>query len=91
MFVKGRKKGTVRFVLDTTNNAKKVFVAGDFSDWEPLPMRKQKNGGYAVTIPLTPGTYQYKFRVDDNWLLDPDNRTNVANSLGTLNSLAEIQ
>ena len=91
MFTKGHKKGTFRFVLTPANSTKKVFVAGDFTDWQPVRMRKQKNNSYAVTFPLAPGTYQYKFQVDDSWLLDPDNNDSALNSYGTLNSLARIQ
>jgi len=91
MITKGRKKGTFRFVLQASNGVKKVCVAGDFSDWEPLRMRKQKNGSYAITLPLTAGSYQYKFQVDDEWLLDPDNQANDLNPYGSLNSLADIQ
>ena len=91
MITKGRKKDTFRFVLQTSNGVKKVCVAGDFSDWETVRMRKQKNGSYAVTIPLSAGSYHYKFQVDDEWLLDPDNHNNALNSFGSLNSLAEIK
>ena len=91
MITKGRKKGTFRFQLQTSNSAKKVCVAGDFSDWEPVRMKKQKNGSYAVTMPLSAGNYQYKFRINDEWLLDPDNHNNALNSFGSLNSVAKIK
>jgi 1,4-alpha-glucan branching enzyme len=91
MFSNGRKKGTFRFQLQTSNSVKKVCVAGDFSDWEPVRMKKQKNGSYAVTMPLSAGSYQYKFQVNEDWLLDPDNHNNALNSFGSLNSVAEIK
>ncbi len=87
MITKGRKKGTFRFVYSANNTAGKVAVAGDFTQWEPLTMRKQKNGSYAVTVPLAPGTYQYKFRVNDAWMTDPDNEACCENQYGTLNSV----
>ena len=90
MFTKGRKKGTVRFCLSSTNGVRQVKLFGDFSDWEPLAMRKQKDGSYAATVPLSPGTYHYKFQVDGQWLLDPDNQSNAVNSYGTLNSVAQV-
>jgi len=90
MFAKGRKKGTVRFCLTHANGSHKVKLCGDFTNWEPLTMRKQKNDSYAVTLPLAPGTYQYKFQVDGQWLLDPDNQYNAVNSFGSLNSVAQV-
>ena len=91
MITKGRKKGTFRFQLQAGKSVRKVHIAGDFSDWEPVRMKKQKNGSYAVTMPLSVGDYQYKFQVDDEWLLDPDNHNNALNSFGSLNSVAEIK
>ena len=87
MVKKGRKRGTIRFGLLPTNGAKTVKLAGDFSDWQPIAMRKQKDGSFAVTIPLERGEHQYKFMIDDQWLLDPDNHSNAVNSFGSLNSV----
>ena len=91
MISKGRKNGTFRFVYQPANGAGKVAVAGDFSHWEPVTMRKQKNGNYAVTLELSPGTYQYKFKVNDNWMTDPDNHACVQNEFGTLNSVISAE
>ncbi len=91
MYKKGRKKGTYRFVITPSNGTKSVSIAGDFTNWEPVRMKKQKNGSFAHTLELEPGEYQYKFRVDDSWLLDPDNDDNRLNPYGTLNSLAMIE
>ena len=91
MITKGRKKGTIRFALKPSNGVKKVFLAGDFSDWAPVRMRKQKDGRYAITIALSAGTYHYKYQADEDWLLDPDNYATALNPFGTLNSLVEVQ
>ncbi len=92
MYRKGRKKETIRFIFkpNNGNTGKKICLAGDFTEWEPIRMRKQKNGEYAVTLPLSAGSYQYKFQVDEDWLPDPDNQANSLNEFGTLNSLAVI-
>lgn len=91
MFAKGRNKGTVRFTLRTGAPAKKVLLAGSFNDWRPAAMRKQKDGSFAVSIPLTAGTYEYKFVVDGQWMVDPDNSAWAVNPHGTLNSIAQIE
>lgn len=90
MFTKGQKKDAIRFTVRPPNGAMKVQVAGDFSKWQPVPMRKQKNGDYACIVPLKPGTYEYKFMLDGQWCVDPDNGNYALNPYGTLNSVATV-
>jgi 1,4-alpha-glucan branching enzyme len=87
MFSKGRKEGTFRFVFSPDWPAEKVALAGDFNEWEPVTMRKQKNGSFAATLPIEPGTYQYKFKVNEEWQADPDNQACVENEFGSINSV----
>ena len=56
MFNKGRKEGTFRFVFLPDWPAEKVSLAGDFNKWEPVTMRKQKNGSFAPQRPSEPST-----------------------------------
>jgi chromosome partitioning protein len=51
--------------------AQDVQVAGVFSDWQPLPLQKNKDGGWSTAIELNPGQYEYKFIVDGNWPAEP--------------------
>ena len=90
MVRKGRKQGTMRFSFRPGGEAGKVCLAGDFNGWKPASMRKQQSGEYALTVPLGPGNYQYKFQVDGQWLLDPDNEARTLNQYGTLNSVVNI-
>ncbi|MBI3549410.1 MAG: hypothetical protein HY078_10255 [Elusimicrobia bacterium] len=54
------------------SDAKTVAVAGDFSEWKPVPMVKPKNGDkWEIQIPLPAGKHQYLFQVDGAWFLDP--------------------
>jgi 1,4-alpha-glucan branching enzyme len=82
----------VRFRLDAPG-AKKVLLAGDFTDWEAQarPMRRSKARGstFATSIALEPGDYQYKFIVDGCWVQDPK-ADSVPNELGTLNSRVSV-
>lgn len=91
MFGKGQKKGTVKFSFAPGNGSKHIEVAGDFSDWQPMAMKKQKTGGYSVTVPLSQGNHEYKFVVDGEWVVDPDNNAWALNPYGTLNSVAQVQ
>jgi len=88
----GRKKGTVRFTFRPASDVplKRAEVAGDFSDWQPIRMRKQKDGFFVSVVPLSAGTYEYKFILDGQWAVDPDNNAWALNSYGTLNSIVRV-
>ena len=72
---------------------KSVGVAGSFNDWDPalLPMAySPETSAYGCTIHLAPGTYEYKFVVDGEWVLDESNPNFAANDFGTLNSVINV-
>jgi 1,4-alpha-glucan branching enzyme len=89
MFTKGKKNGTIRFSFRSPGKAQEVQVAGSFSQWQPLAMKKQKDGSYALTVTVPAGTYEYRFIVDGNWTTDPENDTYVLNPYGSVNSVAQ--
>jgi CubicO group peptidase (beta-lactamase class C family) len=68
-------RGNVEFVLPGYASARTVFVAGDFNHWEPWTTRLARRGDrWVARVPIPPGTYGYKFVVDDTtWLRDPAN------------------
>lgn len=90
MFDRGQKAGTVRFSIKPGGDVQRVDVAGDFSQWKPLPMRKQRDGSYQTTVPECGDSCQYKFLIDGRWVTDPDNRIWAINPYGTLNSVADL-
>jgi 5'-AMP-activated protein kinase regulatory beta subunit len=90
MYEKGRKKGLTRFALRGSDGARRAELAGSFNDWSPQPMRKNNKGEFVLNLPLQAGTYEYKFLVDGNWTLDPDNADMAMNALGTFNSVATV-
>ncbi len=75
-------------------SAKKVAVAGSFNDWskDANVMKKGKNGYWILKIKLDPGTYQYKYVVDDNnWVPDPANDNTSDDGYGGINSVVEVK
>ena len=90
MVEKGRKKGTVRFVVKPNGGTQKAFLAGTFNEWQPQRMRKQKDGLFVVVATIPRGTHQYKFILDDNWTVDPDNNAWAMNKFGTMNSVLTV-
>lgn len=87
----GRKRGTTRFSIEPRETAKDVWLAGDFTHWEPRRMRRYSRGAFVLTVPLPPGVYQYKFVVDGQWITDPDNGSCAGNPYGTSNSVASVE
>lgn len=55
--------------------AQSVFVGGSFNDFNAAqyPMRRRDDGVWETEVPLNPGRYAYKFKVDGEWRLDPTN------------------
>jgi len=64
----------VNFKLKGYPNAKNVYVAGSFANWEQGKVNMQKTiDGWSVPVVLRSGNYDYKFIVDGEWITDPDN------------------
>jgi len=65
---------TVDFKLTGYEDARQVFVAGDFNKWKPNELlMKKENGIWLLPLILPAGNYQYKFVVDGKWITDPTN------------------
>ncbi len=74
-------------------NAKKVFVAGKFNNWntKSMPMKKGKDGTWRIKIKLSPGTYEYKYFVDDAWIQDVPGAALTPNPFGTHNCVMTVK
>ena len=81
-----RSNSAVRFALAADGKTRNVLLAGDFSDWEPVRMRR-RGRMFEATLPMPVGVYQYKFIVDGAWRLDPDNANQALSPLFTVNSV----
>lgn len=74
-------------------DAKSVKIGGNFNDWNPTDeflMERDEYGMWTKNIVLKPGTYQYKFIVDGEWVEDHNNSNYVNNTYGGNNSVLEI-
>jgi len=89
MYQPGRKKGMLQFSYRPSEPALEVAVAGDFSGWEPLVMRRMSDGTFVRNVSGLPCRCEYKFFVDGRWRHDPDHNRTVKNTYGSLNSVAE--
>lgn len=63
----------VEFRLDRPD-AQSVGLAAEFNGWKSQAMSKGSDGVWTISVPLSPGTYGYKFLVNGSeWLFDPQN------------------
>jgi len=73
--------------------ANRVKIVGTFNHWKPSEeslMERKKDGTWSKRIYLAPGTYQYRFLIDDVWVEDQNNFYQVDNAFGGKNSVVEI-
>jgi chromosome partitioning protein len=72
--------------------AKEVYVAGDFNNWQldDNARMKQDNGNWRKSLNLTNGKYRYRFVIDGVWTEDTGNPAKETNPFGSVDSLIEI-
>lgn len=71
-----------------------VKLAGDFNGWVPdrnVLSLKEDGGIWRKFVFLAPGSYQYKFVIDDEWREDPHNGLSVRDSLGGQSSVVVVE
>ncbi len=73
-------------------DAKRVYVAGSFNDWQPerAPLLPMGNGRWVGDLSVKPGRYEYLFVVDGRWLPDPNAKESVENPFGGKNSVIGV-
>ncbi len=78
--------------------AGEVYLAGDFNNWERIPMIRNEKGVYFYVLPLRElesgkrvELYRYKFMVDGVWMSDPNNRNRSDDGLGGDLSLYRLE
>jgi len=69
--------------------ARNVCIAGSFNDWHPSVSEMLNMGSdkWVKDLELAPGTYEYRFVVDGNWVTDTRCAHTVENPFGESNSL----
>jgi len=79
------------FRLKGFENAKQVFVAGNFNSWDEKSFAMRREGDqWVFDVNLSRGKYLYKFIVDGKWIIDPSNAFWEQNETGTGNSVLWI-
>ena len=81
------------FSLPAETRAERVALCGEFNDWsvESIILARGDDRAWRVIVPLTPGTYRYKFLLDgETWENGPDADRLEENAYGTLDSVIEV-
>ena len=52
--------------------ARRVEISGDFTSWKPVPLSRDDDGRWCLTVSLTSGTHRMNARVDGaGWIVPP--------------------
>jgi len=96
-FLKTRPICKVTFTLpgEAAPKAETVCVMGEFNDWsrDATPMKRQKNGGFSVSLDLETGrSYRFRYLIDgrkfeNDWAAD----RYEPNPYGGEDSVVEVQ
>uniref|UniRef100_A0A7S4C4J6 Association with the SNF1 complex (ASC) domain-containing protein n=1 Tax=Chrysotila carterae TaxID=13221 RepID=A0A7S4C4J6_CHRCT len=85
-----RESAVVPTVLQWSQGGHAVYVTGSFNAWgERIPMRRSGQD-CVVCLNLLPGTYQYKFIVDNEWRFAADQPT-VRDEMGNINNCVTVE
>ncbi len=83
----------VTFLLKGHQDADQVILSGSFNDWNETDraMTKTDNGYWNLRLPLPAGKHHYKFIVDGEWILDPENPIKEYDGKGHVNSVYMVR
>jgi hypothetical protein len=86
----------VVFNYKADSRPSKLFLAGNFNDWNPANEKYLMNdddgdGIWSITVKLPPGTYQYKFVIDGQWTKDPHSPSDEPDGFGGRNGKFDVK
>ncbi|MBI9070817.1 MAG: alpha-glucosidase C-terminal domain-containing protein [Melioribacteraceae bacterium] len=83
-------KPIAKFSFRPKKNYKEIFVFGEFNDWRrsEIPLTDEnKDGVFEKEISVEPGSYQYRFLVDGEEIVDKANPNKIENGKDHYNSV----
>jgi hypothetical protein len=90
----GSPSGTGHQVTFTLRrpDARTVAVAGDFSGWEPRPLKRGANGLWTLDTVIPPGLYHYSFIIDGGTWFVPSSATGIVDDgFGQKNAMLIVE
>ncbi len=82
----------VRFQLPSCIWADRIFLVGDFNNWDQkaTPLRQERSGNWMVTLDLPEGQrFEFCYLIDGNWQTDYNADGFAANKQGIQYSLVD--
>ena len=79
---------TLRLVVP---EARRVELRGDFTDWEPVALRRGADGRWQLPLALEPGVYRVSIRVDGGEWQAPPGAPAITDEFGTLVGLIVVK
>lgn len=82
-----------QFIL-VAPSASSVSLVGDFSDWDASRLKMERvsaDGAWSITLPLTPGRYEYQFEVDGKLRVTDPTRPQASSEFGSANSVVTVE
>lgn len=74
-----RAEGTLIFEVP---DARRVDLVGDWTGWQPVPLRQSRRGRWVLEGPVPPGVHRFNLVVDgDRWIV-PDGVTDIDDGFG---------
>ena len=67
-----------------------VKVSGSFNSWVELPLEHKGNNIWELQVALPAGEYEYGFKVNGEWTIDPLNRSKTLDAFGRPLSLLKV-
>ena len=79
----------VEFICSGAENY--VKVAGTWNNWKPQNLiYNQQDDTWMLSLNLKPGTYQYKYIIDGDWIHDPSKRW-IEDDKGNVNNVIVVE
>lgn len=85
-----RENAVVPTVLQWAQGGASVYVTGSFNAWGERILMRRSGNECVVCLNLVPGTYQYKFIVDNEWRFAADQPT-VRDEMGNINNCITVE
>jgi 5'-AMP-activated protein kinase regulatory beta subunit len=83
------KNPAMPIVFRWTHGGRKVYITGTFNGWmQRIPLNKSGDD-FAAILNLPEGLHSYRYIVDDEWRVDPDQPTHVDN--GVINNYVDVE
>jgi 1,4-alpha-glucan branching enzyme len=87
-------KVTFSISAEIVSGATSGILVGDFNSWsfeEGIILKKQKDGSFKASVELEPGTYQYRYFLNDGRWVNDDRASNYVPEYQVENCVVSVE